>query len=96
MAAATALLVATPAAPADEGLTTSRIRTAVERSLPPIIAGGVSWMEKMKCVSCHRTAVMSWTLTEANRQGFTVDNAKLDEWTDWSIGNDSGIPCSNS
>jgi hypothetical protein len=77
---------------ADEKLPTpADVRKAVERSLPYLEAGGLSWMERRGpantngCVSCHRVAFMIWGHDEARRRGFPVDAKKVEEWTDWSL-----------
>lgn len=66
------------------------VRSVVEKSLPYIEKQGLYWIEKKKCVSCHRISFMTWSLSAAARRGFEVDLAKLNEWIDWSVG--EGIP----
>lgn len=61
------------------------VRTAIERALPYVDAGGVEWIEQRECISCHRVGYMVWSQTLAARRGFDVDRDKLREWTDWSL-----------
>jgi squalene-hopene/tetraprenyl-beta-curcumene cyclase len=68
-----------------------RVRDAVARTLGPIEEGGVWWIEKHGCASCHRTGVMTWTLVEAKRRRFDVDPVKLDGWIEWSITRDKAL-----
>jgi hypothetical protein len=89
---ASALLVVVAPVGAEETLPTpADVRKAVERSLPYLEAGGVSWMAKRGpanttgCVFCHRVAFMIWSHNEARRRGFAVDGKKIDEWTAWSL-----------
>lgn len=86
---ATHLLAARLVAYEEANLETE-VRRAVEKSLPYIEEQGLYWIEKKKCVSCHRVSFMTWSLASAARRGFDVDLEKVNEWIDWSI--DKGIP----
>lgn len=86
---ATHLLAARLVASEEANLETE-VRRAVEKSLPYIEEQGLYWIEKKKCVSCHRVSFMTWSLASAARRGFDVDLEKVNEWIDWSI--DKGIP----
>jgi hypothetical protein len=63
----------------------AKIRAAVERALPFIEKGGVDWMEKHECNSCHVVAFVVWSHREAAGRGLPVDRKKLDAWTDWAL-----------
>lgn len=65
--------------------TTEQIRLAVSRSLPYLESAGESWMKTKKCVSCHRVSFMTWSFDAAARNGFEVDQPKLQEWVRWSV-----------
>ena len=69
---------------ADATLPASEIRQSVQRSLPYIEERGDWWIQKKKCMSCHRVSTMVWSLREASRQGFSVSE-RVDEWTDWAV-----------
>jgi hypothetical protein len=62
-----------------------QIRATIGRSLPYLEAGGVSWMEGKKCVTCHRVAFLTWTHEQASRKGFTIDLVKNRAWVDWMV-----------
>lgn len=62
-----------------------RVRQTIAQSLPFIVEKGQWWIDKKKCVSCHRVSFMTWSLAAAKQKGFEVDGAKLKEWTDWSM-----------
>lgn len=64
--------------------TTIQIREVVQRSIPYIEEKGVWWIERKKCVTCHRVGTMLWSLQTAKRNGFVVSD-KLDEWSNWAI-----------
>lgn len=66
------------------------VRSIVAKSLPYIEEQGLYWIEKKKCVSCHRVSFMTWSLSAAAGRGFDIDLAKVNEWINWSI--DEGIP----
>lgn len=83
-------LLASGVVTAEESNSETSVRQAVEKSLPYIEEKGLYWIEKKKCVSCHRVSLMTWSLASAARRGFDVDLAKVNEWIDWSI--DKGIP----
>ena len=74
----------------EEAASESAVRQAVQKTLPYIEKQGLYWIEKKKCVSCHRVSFMTWSLSAAARRGFDVDLAKVNEWIDWSI--EDGIP----
>lgn len=75
---------------AGDSTNVAAVRRTIEKSLPFVEEKGLYWIEKKKCVSCHRVSLMTWSLSSAARRGFDVDLAKLNEWIDWSI--EKGIP----
>ena len=83
-------LLATRLVASEEANSEKEVRQAVEKSLPYIEEKGLYWIEKKKCVSCHRVSFMTWSLSSAARRGFDVDLEKVNEWIDWSI--HKGIP----
>lgn len=74
----------------EEATSETEVRRTIQKSLPFIEEKGLYWIEKKKCVSCHRVSFMTWSLSSAARRGFDVDLAKVNEWIDWSI--EKGIP----
>ncbi|MBL8793859.1 MAG: hypothetical protein JNM56_08140, partial [Planctomycetia bacterium] len=62
-----------------------QVRQAIERSLPYLEQGGVSWMEERKCLSCHKVTFMIWGFQEAHRAGITIDAGKLNGWNAWAL-----------
>lgn len=63
---------------------TTSVREIVERSLPYIQSGGMSWRNDKKCVSCHTTTFTTWALNRAAENGFVVDEDAVTDWNDWS------------
>lgn len=81
------LLILTQSCHAGEKAPTSGdVRAAIERSLPFIEKEGLSWIKKRDCMSCHVVSYMLWAHGEARARGIKVDQKKLDEWTEWSMG----------
>lgn len=78
------LLFATIGALPEAQPTTIQIRETVQRSIPYIEKQGLWWIEKKKCVTCHRGGTMIWSLSAAKQNGFTVSD-RLEEWRDWAI-----------
>jgi hypothetical protein len=74
----------------EEFTSETAVRETIEKSLPFIEEKGLYWIEKKKCVTCHRVSFLTWSLSSAARRGFDVDLAKVNEWIDWSI--EKGIP----
>src|SRR6476620_6599296 len=66
---------------------TADVRDVIKRSIPFIEREGAQWIANKKCISCHHTAFMVWSLGAAKQKGIHVDEAKLDEWrnllADW-------------
>jgi hypothetical protein len=67
----------------EEFTSETAVRETIEKSLPFIEEKGLYWIEKKKCVTCHRVSFLTWSLSSAARRGFDVDLAKVNEWIDW-------------
>jgi hypothetical protein len=60
------------------------VRETVERTLPYLERAGEAWIEKRQCVSCHQVPFMLWSLSAADKQGYSINRARLKKWTAWS------------
>lgn len=60
------------------------ILSAVERSLPYIAERGQWWIDRKKCISCHRTTFSIWAVSAAADAGLDVNDDQLQDWIDWS------------
>ncbi len=81
-----ALTVVAAPAPVEERLPTeAQVRQAVGKSLPLLAQSSAAWRDNKKCVSCHQVPFTLWSLHEAQRRGFPIDQVKLDDLTDWSF-----------
>jgi hypothetical protein len=67
----------------DAGPTTGEVRASVERSLAFLQKEGTAWMSR-GCASCHHVPMMAWSHHEAERHGFTIDRAAVDEAEGWA------------
>lgn len=79
------VLAADPVPTADASPSPDQVRKAVERSLPFLEKSSLDWREEKKCVTCHQVPFALWPLHEARARGLTVDAAKLDDLTAWSL-----------
>lgn len=79
------LLAAFLVPPVEPAPSPVQIQKAVQRSLPFIQKGGVAWMKKQQCVSCHQVPFMLWSHQQAKEQNIQINNEKLTEWTTWSL-----------
>ena len=74
----TTISVADDAAP--QAARSTSISTAVEAGLKYLDERGQWWLDKKKCVSCHRTAFVPWALQSARERGLNVSNEDLARW----------------
>lgn len=79
-----ALTLVLGATPDTEAPSVEQVRATIQRGIPYIEEKGVWWITEKKCVTCHRTGNMVWSLGAARQRGFAVSE-KLDEWFNWSI-----------
>eukprot|EP00913_Durusdinium_trenchii_P022845 g21449.t1 len=84
-APAVLLILLSSASAGEPAPETAEIRERIARALPYLEKGGISWMKKRKCVSCHRVSFLVWSHREAKRVGVSVDGKKIEEWTNWSL-----------
>lgn len=66
--------------PASE-VSDSEVIDSIERSLPYLERGGLTWMDERGCVSCHHVPFMIWSHNDARTRGIRVDGSKVDAWT---------------
>jgi hypothetical protein len=59
-------------------------RTAITRGLAFLAKEGDAWMQQKECIACHHLPSLLWSHAEAKRRGFAIDQAKMDEWIEWS------------
>lgn len=70
--------LATQAAASDPALLApSRIRAAIERTLPQLEKYDKVFLERTGCVSCHNNSLTTMTQATARRSGYTINEAGL-------------------
>jgi hypothetical protein len=60
----------------------AEVQTAVEKGLFFVEKTAIAWWKKEKCVSCHDGPMLMFSHNIAKRQGFPIDQKKLDFWMD--------------
>ena len=60
-------------------------RETAERAIPFVEKKGTAWIKERKCLACHYSGYMLWSLRDASQRGFAIDKDKLAESTNWAI-----------
>lgn len=64
----------------------AEVQAAVEKGLFFVEKTAIAWWKKEKCVSCHDGPMLMFSHNIAKRQGFPIDQKKLDFWMDeWIV-----------
>src|ERR1044071_9937707 len=53
--------------------TTPQVHQAVDRATKYLQTESASWLNTRKCAACHHVPMALWALSEADRQGYTID-----------------------
>ena len=69
-------------AQSDVPASVAEVQTAVEKGLFFVEKTAIAWWKKEKCVSCHDGPNLLFSHNIAKRQGFPIDQTKLDFWMD--------------
>lgn len=64
------------------------VQKAAERSIAFLAKDGLAWKENRKCASCHHLPFTLWSLNEARRAGYAVDEKALADLTAFSVAPD--------
>ncbi|MBI3408924.1 MAG: terpene cyclase/mutase family protein [Planctomycetes bacterium] len=64
------------------------IQDAVQRGLEFLTTEAITWKEARRCASCHHAPMMIWSLSEAKKQGYAVDDKALTEVITWVLAKD--------
>src|SRR5262245_43199391 len=63
-------------------------RKAIESGLKSLTEEAVNWKADRKCSSCHHVPMTIWTLNEAKRRGYMVDDKVRADLTAWVVAKD--------
>jgi len=84
-----------PCAPASAGEPTNAASSAtsaapthqaVERSISYLQTEATRWLQERKCSTCHHVPMAIWSLAEARRQGYAIDEKVLADVTEATLG----------
>src|SRR5947209_6559411 len=53
--------------------TPRQVRQSVERAVGYMRTESAAWLNTRKCAACHHVPLVLWSLSEAERQGYTID-----------------------
>src|SRR6266550_4273857 len=53
--------------------TTQQIHQAVDRAIGYVQTESAAWLNTRKCAACHHAPLALWALSEAERQGYSID-----------------------
>jgi hypothetical protein len=57
--------------------TSEQIQTTVDRAIPYLQTESAAWLSLRQCAACHHAGMPFWALSEAERQGYAIDNKYL-------------------
>lgn len=63
------------------------VDSAIRNALPFVQEKGDWWVQKKKCMSCHRVAFTAWSHAVAFQSNLSTDRKRINSWIDWSFGN---------
>lgn len=59
------------------------IRATIDRGLAFVTKDALTWKEQRKCASCHHAPMAIWSLNEAKKRGYAIDEKAAAELTAW-------------
>src|SRR5262245_34271414 len=84
------LLISSRAALADDPPAEARDeQTAIRKGLAYVETKSLTWLHERNCASCHHVPMMVWAQREARERGFPIDEAGLQEATDFMLAADN-------
>ncbi len=66
-----------PTADATRSATTTQIHQTVDRSIAYLQTESAAWLSSRGCAACHHVPMPLWALSEAQRQGYKIDQKYL-------------------
>jgi hypothetical protein len=66
--------------------TTPQVQQAVDRAIGYLQTESASWLKTRGCAACHHVPLALWALSEADRQGYTIDRKYLSDTTESLLG----------
>src|SRR6266550_1023855 len=66
--------------------TTQQIHQAVDRAIGYVQTESAAWLNTRKCAACHHAPLALWALSEAERQGYSIDKKFVADTTESLLG----------
>jgi hypothetical protein len=66
--------------------TPQQVQQTVERAIGYLQTESAAWLKTRKCAACHHVPMPLWALSEAERQGYTIDKKFVADTTDSLLG----------
>src|SRR6202790_642654 len=57
--------------------TTQQVHQTVDRAIGYLQTESAAWLKKRECAACHHVPMPLWALSEAERQGYAIDQKYL-------------------
>jgi len=65
------------------------VKAAIDKGLAYLAKEAVTWKTERKCASCHHAPFAIWSLNEATKLGYAVDQKALAEVASWVVAKDN-------
>jgi hypothetical protein len=66
--------------------TTKQVHQTVDRAIGYLQTESAAWLKTRKCAACHHVPMPLWALSEAERQGYTIDKKFVVDTTESLLG----------
>src|SRR5215813_10537183 len=66
--------------------TTQQVHQTLERAIGSLQTESAAWLKTRKCAACHHVPMPLWALSEAERQGYTIDKKFVADTTESLLG----------
>src|SRR5436190_9782101 len=64
------------------------VKASIDKGLIYLAKEAMTWKEVRKCSSCHQVPMALWSLNEAKKLGYTVDEKAITDLTEWVVAQD--------
>src|SRR6476660_2097074 len=74
--------------------TTEQIHQTVDRAIGYLQTESAAWLKTRKCAACHHVPMPLWALSEADRQGYAIDEGFVGDTVESLLGSRDGLMAS--
>ena len=71
--------------------TTEQVQQTVDRAIGYLQTESAAWLNTRKCAACHHVPMPLWALSEAERQGYTIDKKFVADTTESLLGSQGQV-----